>query len=375
MERYPMKIGVLTSSRADYGIYLPLLKALYSDPFFELQMLVFGSHLSNRFDYTIKQIEIDGFSIGQKLHTLPESDKPHDISRAMAMVINEFSNVWENNSFDLIFALGDRYEMFAAVSSTLPFNIPVAHIHGGETTLGAIDNAFRHSITSMSKLHFTTCEVYKNRVVEITGSNDGVYNVGALSIDVLENMKFLSIDEFYQKYKIDLRKPTVLFTFQPETVNYERNEEYIKIMVEVLLELKKTYQVVITMPNADTANNIIRKHLDAFIHRHQNVYGIESFGSLGYLSCMKYCSFMLGNTSSGFVEASWFPKAVINVGERQKGRIETPNISTCRIEKHEILDTIKFIKMHEYSQQEKLYGKGNASKQIIMILKELTPFT
>lgn len=367
-----MKIGVLTSSRADYGIYLPLLKALHSDPFFELQMLVFGSHLSDKFGYTVRQIETDGFTIGQKLHTLPESDKPHDISKAMALTINEFSNVWEKNSFDLIFALGDRYEMFAAVSSTLPFNLPVAHIHGGETTLGAIDNAFRHSITSMSKLHFTTCEAYKKRVAEITGTNDGVYNVGALSIDALQNMKFLSIDEFYQKYEIDLGKPTVLFTFQPETVNYKRNEEYIKILVEVLGDLLKTYQIVITMPNADTSSNIIRKHLDEFIKSHSNVYGIESFGSLGYLSCMKYCSFMLGNTSSGFVEASWFPKAVVNVGERQKGRIETPNIKTCRIEKNEILDTIRFINKNEHPQQDNFYGEGKTSEKIVMILKKQT---
>jgi GDP/UDP-N,N'-diacetylbacillosamine 2-epimerase (hydrolysing) len=293
-----MKIGILTSSRADYGIYLPLLKALKADPFFDLHMLVFGAHMSEKFGYTKSQIEADGFSIGHQLNTMPENDTPGDIVRSMAKTQSEFSSVWGKESFDLIFALGDRYEMFAAVSSTVPFNLSVAHIHGGETTLGAIDNVFRHCITSMADYHFTTCEQYRKRVIDIKGSEKGVFNVGALSIDTLATVQFLSIKDFYKKYNINLANPTILFTFHPETVSFHRNEEYIKVLTEVLAELKQ-YQIVITMPNADTNGNIIRNYLKSFIDKNQNAFGIESFGSLGYLSCMKYCSFMLGNTSSG----------------------------------------------------------------------------
>lgn len=156
-----MKIGVLTSSRADYGVYLPLLRKIQADPAFELELLVFGTHLSEKFGMTVRQIALDGFGVETKVETLPESDLPGDIADSMAKTISGFTQVWNNKKFDLVFALGDRYEMFAAVASTVPFNIPIAHLHGGETTLGAIDNVFRHSISCMSKFHFTATEVYK----------------------------------------------------------------------------------------------------------------------------------------------------------------------------------------------------------------------
>ena len=366
-----VKVGILTSSRADYGIYLPLLRAIQSDPFFEMHLLVFGSHLSEKFGYTASQIESDGFKISHRLCPSPENDAPGDIVKSMAKTMITFTELWERESFDLIIALGDRYEMFSAVSSTVPFNISVAHIHGGETTLGAIDNVFRHSLTSMSKLHFTSCEEYKSRVVEIKGSEKGVYNVGALSYDTLAGMHFFTVEEFYEKYKIDLEKQTILFTFHPETISYKKNEEFIQTLIELLGELKK-YQIVITMPNADTAGNIIRVNLKSFIKNRPNVFCIESFGSAGYLSCMKYCSFMLGNTSSGFVEASWFPKPVINVGERQKGRILTSNIISCGLVKKEIVEAIKRIEKIELKSIEKHYGDGNTSQRIKAIIKNLT---
>jgi GDP/UDP-N,N'-diacetylbacillosamine 2-epimerase (hydrolysing) len=348
-----------------------LLRALKNDEFFELHLLVFGTHLAEKYGYTAHQIVEDGFDISHRFITAPEDDSPGHIVKSMATTMVTFSSLWEKESFDMLIALGDRYEMFAAVASTVAFNIPVAHIHGGETTLGAIDNAFRHSITSMAKYHFTSCEEYKSRVIEIKGSNQGVYNVGALSIDTLSSMEFLTIREFYEKHKIDLNKPTILFTFHPETVSYQKNEEYVITLIEALKELKE-YQVVITMPNSDTMGNIIRDNLKSFINDNRNTFGIESFGSKSYLSCMKYCSFMLGNTSSGFVEASWFPKTVINVGERQKGRILTSNIITCAIEKNEILKAIAGIDENRIKSVNEIYGKGETAKRIITLIKEIT---
>lgn len=365
-----MKIGVLTSSRADYGIYFPLLKEMKKDPFFKLQLLVFGTHLAEKFGYTAKQIENDGFEINYKFNTAPENDSPAAIIKSMSNTISIFAELWNNKSFDLIIALGDRYEMFAAVTSTVPFNIPVAHIHGGETTLGAIDNSFRNSITSMSKIHFTSSEEYKRRVIEIIGKENYAYNVGALSIDMLKNMIFLSKKEFYEKYDIDLNKPTVLFTFHPETVSYEHNEDYIKELVSVLRDIKN-YQIVITMPNADTKGNLIRDYLNTFLKENSYAIGIESFGSLGYLSCMKHCSFMLGNTSSGFIEASFFSKPVINVGSRQTGRIITPNIYSCPIEKDKIEKGIEWAQNYKQKNFTDIYGNGNASSNIIKIIKDL----
>lgn len=364
-----MKVGILTSSRADYGIYLPLLRLMKSDPFFDEEILVFGSHLSEKYGYTVRQIEADGFEISRQFNTAPENDSPSGIVQSMAKTMTAFSTLWDRETYDLIIALGDRYEMFSAVASALPFNIPVAHIHGGETTLGAIDNAFRHSITGMSDLHFASCEEYKIRVEEIKGSKDGIFNVGALSIDNLAGMKFLTLEEFYEKYNIDLRKPTILFTYHPETVSYRRNEEYIRTIIEVLGELKE-YQIIITMPNADTSGILIRDYLNTFIKSHPDAIGVESFGTVGYLSCMKYCTLMLGNSSSGFVEASWFPKPVINIGDRQKGRVLTSNIITCPINATELLKAIKGIRSIPLVPNGNFYGDGDAAGEIVGILKQ-----
>jgi GDP/UDP-N,N'-diacetylbacillosamine 2-epimerase (hydrolysing) len=365
---FKLKIGILTSSRADYGIYYPLLMKMKADAYFKMHLLAFGTHLSGKFGQTFRQIEADGFEISHSIDTLAENDTAGGIVRSMAKTLAAFSDLWDMESFDLLIALGDRYEMFSAVSSSVPFNIPVAHIHGGETTLGAIDNSFRHCITTMSELHFASCEEYKRRVVEIKGNEQGVFNTGALSIDNLASMDFLSVDDFYKKYKIDLSIPTILFTFHPETVSYSRNEEYIRTIVEALKELNK-YQIIITMPNADTSGSIVRTSLESFVSASQNVYGIESFGSTAYLSCMKHCAFMLGNTSSGFVEASWFPKAVINIGDRQKGRILTSNIRSCRIDKEEILSSVNELDKIDLKPGENIYGDGNAAEKILSIIK------
>ena len=366
-----MKIAVLTSSRADYGIYFPLLNALQNDKFFKVGLIVFGTHLSEKFGLTIKNIEQDGFNISHRINTCPNSDSPHAINSSIAKTISKFSKIWKENKYDLIFALGDRYEMFAAVTSSLPFNIPVAHIHGGETTLGSIDNAFRNSITHMSKFHFTCCEPYKQRVIELTGSNENVFNVGALSIENIRKLKLLSKKEIYDKYRIDLEKPTILVTFHPETIDFEKNEEYITTLIKVLINLNH-YQIVITMPNADTRGLIIKKHLVNYISKNKNTIGIESFGYLGYLSCMKYCKFLLGNTSSGFIEASFFPKPVINIGKRQEGRVVTPNIINCEISYKEILNAIKKVENGlPLSINTQIYGDGNTSKKIITIVKKI----
>ena len=364
-----MRVAVLTSSRAEYGIYVPLLQKLKEDPFFDLEIIAFGTHLSVRHGFTLDAILQDGFEVTHRIETVPESDSPADISFSIGQTIEKFSVLWSNNTFDLVFALGDRYEMFAAVSAAFPFNIKIAHISGGETTLGAIDNAFRHSITLMSAMHFTSAEVYKNRVIELVGNSDHVYNVGALNIDNLKNMKLLTLEEFRKKFQIDLSIKTILITFHPETIAFEKNLQYADELIAAL-EACNEYQLVITMPNADTMGNMIREKLQAFIQKNANAIGVESFGGLGYLSCMNYCSFMLGNTSSGFVEASFFPKYVINLGDRQKGRLLTPNIINVPVEKGSILKAIQTVTAAKTLDKIVVYGDGNAAKHICDILKK-----
>lgn len=363
-----MKIGVLTSSRADYGIYSPLLKQLEEDSFFDLNVIVFGTHLLDNYGKTINAIKTDGYKTFEVEGTIPLSDTPEAISNSVGKTISNFSAFWNKNKFDLIIALGDRYEMFGAVASTLPFNLKVVHIHGGETTLGAIDNSYRHSITLMSKLHFTSAEEYKNKVTELIGSDKNVFNVGALSIDNIKHLHLLNKNEIKEKFGIDFSKPSILFTFHPETVGFEKNSKHIDEIIDSLKELNR-YQIIITMPNSDTMGLLIREKLNEFIAETSNAIGIESFGSLGYLSSMKLCSIMVGNTSSGFIEAAGFNKPVVNLGNRQKGRILTPNIFNSAIIKSNILSAINDAEKYSTDNNISIYGDGTCAIKIINELK------
>lgn len=365
-----MNITVLTSSRADYSIYLPLLKELRSDDFFELSLVVFGTHLSGDYGLTVNNIIKDGFVVSTKVNTMPMGDAPFDISLSIGSTIEKFSEVWKNDQSDLIIALGDRFEMFAACIAALPFGKRIAHIHGGETTIGAIDDALRHSISLVAKFHFVTTNEYAKKVENLKGNSNGIFNVGALSIDNLTHLNLLTIDEFKNQFNIDLSIPSVLITFHPETVAFEKNEYYINEILEALSEVSG-YQFIFTMPNADTLGNLIRKKTIDYVAQNKNAIAVESFGTIGYLSCMKHSSFLLGNTSSGFVEASFFPKYVINLGERQTGRILTANIHQCEIAKDKILNAIYAFKYFNDQQKIEVYGNGTTAKQIKSILKNI----
>lgn len=367
-----MKIGVLTSSRADFGIYLPLLKLLQSDSFFELEIIAFGSHLSKKHGYTVEEIKKSGFEVPYELETIADSDSAVDISRSVGKTIDTFALFWNSHSFDLVLALGDRFEMFAAVISGSPLGVHFGHIHAGETTLGAIDNAYRHSISLMSKVLFVSTDEYAKRAKEITEEGQQVFNVGALSIDNLNKIELYNKEKFRKLFNIDLNQPSILSTFHPETVSFENNETYVNELINSFEILKEKYQLIITMPNADTMGNMIREKLTVFGEKHKNVKLVESFGMMGYLSCMKHCSFLLGNTSSGFVEASFFPKYVINLGDRQKGRMLSPNITNTPIVSSNILEAVNKIEKSAALKNLHWYGKGNAAEQIITKLKGLT---
>ena len=365
-----MKVAILTSSRADYSIYYPLLRQLNTDSFFQLNIIAFGSHLSKNFGSTIDQILLDKFEVKAKIETLPSDNSPSDISKSIGETIIKFSEFWKKNSFDLVFCLGDRYEMFAACAASIPFNIKLAHIHGGEKTLGAIDDCFRHSITHMASIHFTASLAFHQRVIDLKQSSHQVYNVGALSFDNIKNIEFLSLDEFYEKFKINLKKKSILITFHPETVSFEKNLRHVETLIDVL-KILEGYQYIITMPNSDTMGSLVRKKLNLFIETTPNSFGIESFGNRAYLTCMKHCSFLLGNTSSGFIEASYFSKPVINLGDRQKGRIVTSNIINCEIKKERIIEAINKIHLLNQSDKTIIYGDGNTAEKIISIIKSI----
>ncbi len=364
-----MNIVVLSSTRADYSIYLPLLKKLKNDPFFTIRIVAFGTHLSEQFGKTIHHFEQDGFEVYAQIETLPEGDSPQAITAAMAKTIVAFSTFWETekSSTDLIFALGDRYEMFAAVTASVPFRIPVAHLHGGETTLGAIDNVFRHSITLMSDYHFVSTRLSAKRVEEITGKPENIYPVGALSLDNLKEVTLLTKEEFKKKFGIDMSIPSVLVTFHPETVQYEKNEQYAHEITAVLAKIP--YQVIITMPNADTMGDSIRKVFTAFAETKTTVHTVESLGMLGYFSCIQHCAFLLGNSSSGIIEAASFGKYVIDLGDRQKGREAGENVLHCEVNEPAILKKIEYIENHTLKTFTNIYGDGKTAEKIVEVLK------
>jgi GDP/UDP-N,N'-diacetylbacillosamine 2-epimerase (hydrolysing) len=299
------------------------------------------------------------------------TDSPDSIATAMGLTVIKFADFWKSHSgeFDVVFCLGDRYEMFAAVTAAIPFNIKFAHIHGGETTLGAIDNIFRHSITLASKLHFASTEAHADRVAEITQIRDGVYNVGALSLDNLSQLKLLSIQEFKEKWDVDLTKATILTTFHPETVDLNVNLQNTANLVAVIKSLPQ-YQFLITMPNADTAGNTIRRTFTEELSDQDNIFLIENLGSQSYFTALKYVSFLLGNTSSGIIEAASFGKYVINLGNRQLGRTSGDNVLHVPIEIPEILAAVKKIETEPASEIINIYYKGGAAEEIIRILKK-----
>lgn len=366
-----MKIGVLTSSRADFGIYLPLLKAMQTDVYFDVEIIAFGTHLSSFFGETVKQIEQNGFKVNYRIESMLLTDSAEAVSTAIGLTMIKFADFWTNhNEFDLVFCLGDRYEMFAAVSAGISFCIKFAHLHGGETTLGAIDNVFRDSITLASKYHFVSTVSHAKRAEEILGHTTNVYNVGALSLDNLKGINLLSISEFKAKWNVDLSKKTILVTFHPETMAVEKNNYYVKQLVGVLKALDK-FQVLITMPNADTTGNMIRTEFIENFAESKNVSLIENLGSQSYFTAMKYCSFLLGNTSSGIIEAASFGKYVINLGDRQKGRAYGKNVIHTPINSEQILLAVSKVLSNGNYDGINIYHKDNVANLIVKILKQI----
>jgi len=366
------RIGILTSSRADFGIYLPLLIKLSADPEFKLDIIAFGTHLSAYNGYTISQIEAAGFTVKYQIENMLLTDSSSAIATAMGLTTIKFGDFWKDHAsdFDLVFCLGDRYEMFSAVIAGVPFQVPFAHLHGGETTLGAIDNVFRHGITMASKYHFVSTSNAALKVEQLTGSKENIYNVGALSLDNLSDLQLLTIDEFRQQWAIDLAKKTILVTFHPETVEYNGNRRNACELVEAIKNLKD-YQVLVTMPNADTAGSVIRQALNENFLNSDRVFLLENLGTKGYFTAMKYSAFLLGNTSSGIIEAASFANYVINIGDRQKGRTAGKNVINSIIDNGKILEAVREIERSEGPGNENIYFNNGAATQIIKVLKQL----
>ena len=367
----PKQILVLTSSRADFGIYLPLLKKLKLDPLFDLKILAFGSHLSKYHGYTIEQIKDAGFNVDYEISTFLTDDKPVDISTSFGLTSLKFSDFWNNNqNFDWVIVLGDRYEMAAATLSGVPFGVKFAHISGGETTLGAFDNLYRHTIALASKLHFVSLNEFKKRIDQLLLYTEyESHIVGALSLDNLAEITLLTIDEFYTKWRIDLSKDSILITIHPETISFEKNKEFSNEVFNALTTIGSSKQLIVTMPNADTSGSLYREmFLNLKSSLPQNIHLIENFGTQSYFTCMKYCRLLIGNTSSGITEAASFQKHVLNLGDRQKGRPTGGNVISIPFNSQLIIDNSNKY-LDKIFEGNNIYFNGSTANNIVQVLK------
>lgn len=369
------KIVFLTSSRADYGILRPLIKTLQQEDSFHPQIIVFGSHLSQIFGLTIEDIRKDQIEIIEEIQTLPSGDHTSDIIHSIGTTITSFTPVFQKiqDATDLIICLGDRYEMMAAVIAASHFETPIAHLHGGETTLGAMDNRYRHVISLNSKYHFCSAQKHLERLVNLLDTDADIYNVGALGIDNLIDFNPLPLYEMKTTFGIDFQLPTLLVVYHPETEQHNLNNQKLQNLIDALTILNKDYQIVINMPNADVTGLMAREKLNNYVRSSQSVYGIEHFGSKGYFSAISYSKALIGNSSSGIIEAASLSTRVVNIGDRQKGRAQSANTQNVPFESKVIVDaTLTSIASGSYNGDNIYQSQSGATAiEIVSILKSI----
>lgn len=365
-----MKIGVLTSSRADYGIYKPLLDKLRKEGQVSLHIIAFGMHLQSSQGNTLSIVESDGYENLSIVGRMPENDTVSDIAKGYASIVSSFVDFWNWNNFDIVFALGDRWEMSAAVQASIPFQIKLAHIHGGETTLGAIDNLYRHQITLASKIHFTAARGFSKKVEEITGSPENVFTTGSISLDGLTDLTLPTWPKVQQKFQIPFEN-FILVTIHPESVKVEMNKEFALISFKVLSELAQTNNILITRANSDALGSLYNMQFE----RLQDIFPdrvrlVKSLGRLNYFKAMEQCEYMLGNTSSGIIEGASFKKWVINIGERQKGRLRSRNTIDVPFDIKEIHEAVKKVANYKEFNGSNEYWRPNSCNEIINLTKK-----
>lgn len=375
------KICIITGSRAEYGLLYRLMREIQDDADLELQIIATGMHLSPEFGLTYKLIENDGFHIDKKVEMLLSSDTPTGISKSMGLTMIGFAEAYAELQPDIVVLLGDRFETFCVASTACVARIPIAHIHGGEITQGAIDEAFRHSITKMSHLHFTSTEKYKKRVIQLGESPERVFNVGAIGLENIKKITLLSKSELEKQIDFTLDKPYFLVTFHPVTLEDATAEKQFSCLLQALdnflnpEDFTSNYKVIFTKANADTQGRIVNQMIDEYVTANQKkAISFTSMGQLRYLSAMKHVNAVIGNSSSGIIEAPSFKVPTVNIGDRQKGRIWTRSIINCFPTKDAIIKSIQQALSPEFRQSiqnmTNPYERENTARNIKKILKK-----
>ena len=365
------KVCVVTGTRAEYGLFHPILKKIQNSNTLELQLIVTTMHLSEGFGSTYKQIEKDGFIINEKIENLLASDSKSAIAKSTGLATILLSDALNRLNPDVLLLLGDRYETHAAATTALLMNIPIAHIHGGEITEGAIDEQIRHSITKMSYLHFTSIDTYTKRIIQMGENPNRVFTTGAPGIDNIVNLTLMPKQELESDLNWKFGELSALFTYHPVTL---LEIDIVKEINQIFTILKDSkLNILFTYANSDNNGRIINQEIEVFCQTNPIKYKVvKSLGQLRYLSAMKYVNLLIGNTSSGIIEAASFHKPVVNIGNRQKGRVQSENVIDCGS------DTLSSAINQALSDKFKdtckrcsnIYGNGNASDTIVDILEK-----
>lgn len=367
-------VCAVTGTRAEYGLLRLLLEELSSSKNINLQLLVTGTHLSQKHGFTYKEIEADGFSIDWKVNMLDEGNDAVALTKAMGKALSGFADAYAALKPDIVVLVGDRYEILMAAVAAMMASIPIAHIHGGEVTEGAIDEAIRHSVTKMAHLHFVASEEYKARVIQLGEDVRRIHLVGGLGVDSIKKISLLSKDELEEKIDFKFGKRNLLVTFHPVTLENKSIEYQIDELLAALDVLNETH-IIFTMPNADPQSDLIRNRLDQFASTRANVKIYESLGQLKYFSIIPFVDAVVGNSSSGLLEVPSFKKPTINIGSRQNGRLKASSVIDCSADRVSIIGAIKSVYSSDFQDVLKNtinpYGTGGASKLIAEILERI----
>ena len=364
-------IGAVTTSRADYGLYRPLLAAIHNDPELRLRLLVSGMHLSPQYGFTVREIEEDGYEIAERVEVLIAADTPEAITKSIGLGVIGFAQIFSRWLPDILIVSGDRFEMHAAALAALPFMVPIAHLGGGDVTEGAIDDVLRNCLTKLSHLHFVSNEVCARRIIQLGEEPWRVTVSGEVGLDNLRAFELLSRSELEARYGLQLDEPFLLVTYHPVTFEYAEAEWQIDELLAAVQETR--LPLIFTLPNADTGNCVIRGKLEQFVTTNRGSKLVDNFGTQAYFSLMKLAAAMVGNSSSGIVEAASFQLPVINIGTRQHGRVRTRNVIDVGYSRTEILMGIQQATEPQFRASLRglinPYGNGEASPVVVQRLK------
>jgi GDP/UDP-N,N'-diacetylbacillosamine 2-epimerase (hydrolysing) len=369
------KICIITGTRAEYGLLRWVMQGIKDEPELSLQIIVTGMHLSPEFGLTYREIEKDGFQIDRKVEMLTSSDTPVGIAKSMGLGLIGFADALDELQPDLIVVLGDRFEIFSAVSAALIARVPVAHLHGGERTEGAFDEALRHSITKMSHLHFVAAEEYRKRVIQLGEQPKRVFLVGGLGIDNIKRLKLLDRAELEESLDFKFGQKSLLITFHSATLEASTAQEQMTELLASLSMLNDT-QLVFTLPNSDSDGRALIKMVEQFVEAHPNARAYTSLGQLRYISCIAQVDGVVGNSSSGLMEVPSFKKGTVNIGDRQLGRLQATSVINCEPTRASIQSALQ--RLYSVDFQETLsrvvnpYGQGGASAKVVDCLKRCT---